>query len=549
MTDTPPTNRRPRWLNRPTLGHTMLTVLVASYIMAVLNTGFWRRLLEIFPDASLPPLLLGIAVWGLTVLSIELMGPGALQKPVAAVLIVLAASAAYFERAFGVLIDREMVRNVMETTTSEARHLVTVSAVTQIALTGLLPAALVFWPRVRRVRRWHHLWRWPVGVAVSVALVLGALAADYKAMSATLREQRELMSAYHPGATLAALVRYGKEQWVGEPPQARPIATDAAPGGLLDAADRPVLLVMFVGETLRAANFGLDGYSRDTTPGLRERNVVNLSNLSSCGTSTAVSVPCMFSPLTQDSYSRARFLAQENLLDILARVGFDVQWHDNNTGDQRVATRIGWQRVDATLAPEACEIECTDDVFLPLIESTLATIERNTVLVLHMIGNHGPAYYLRYRPEDAVFEPDCRTAQFADCSVDEIVNAYDNATLQTDRVLSRTIDLLAASDRVLPAVMFVSDHGESLGENGLYLHAAPMFMAPEGQTHVPGILWLGAAFAGAMHLDTGCLGTVAAEPTSHDMVFHTVLGLLDIDTNLHEAALDLTASCRRTEAS
>ncbi|WP_127104289.1 phosphoethanolamine transferase [Pararhodobacter zhoushanensis] len=537
------------FLTRPVIGQTLLTVLVASYIMVMLNAGFWSRLSQIFPDSLWQEALFGAAIWALTVLTLELLGPWRLQQPVAALLIVIAASANYYEQSFGVLIDREMVRNIFETTVAESRHLVTSGMVVQIALTGVLPALLVFWPRVRRLAWWHHLWRWPVAVIVSFALMLGALFADYKAFSAVLREHHDLMTAYLPGAPIIAALRYGREQWSTADPVARPLGTDAHPGPALAAADEPVLLVIFAGETLRAQNFGLNGYARDTTPGLRERGVINFSDMTSCGTSTAVSLPCMFSRLTQAEYSRSSFLQEENLLDVLGHAGLAVEWYDNNTGDQRIAARAGWQRVDAALAPEACTGECTDEVFLPLIEDRLATITQDTVLVLHMIGSHGPAYHLRYPPERAVFQPSCETSQFSDCAVAEIVNAYDNSVLETDFVLSRAIDLMAASNRVLPAMIFLSDHGESLGENGLYLHAAPGFMAPAEQTHVPMVMWLGDDFRTAMALDPVCLSEAANQPVSQDNLFHTVLGLLDVTTSVRDPGLDLAGPCRRAEVS
>ncbi|WP_068303104.1 phosphoethanolamine transferase [Pararhodobacter sp. CCB-MM2] len=544
MTETlPPEPRFPR----PTIGHVALNLLVTLYVMGVLNTGVWSRLMLQFPDRPVNVALFGLAFSALTFLTLELLGPWRLQKPVAAALIVIAASAAYFERAFGTLVDRELVRSVFETTPTEAQHLVTLGAVGWIGLTGVVPVALVFWPRVSRVGIWHQLWRWPLAVMLSLVVVLFGLFADYAAASSTLREHQDIAGAYQPGATLAALVRYGKEQLNSGERVLQPVGEDAAPGPLLETAPAPVLMVLFVGETLRAQNFGLDGYARDTTPGLAERAVINLPDAHSCGTATAVSLPCMFSPLTQADYSREAFLGRENLLDVLARAGFDVRWVDNNTGDQHIAARLGWERVDEALDPAACAVECTDEVFLPLIEQTAATITRNTVLVLHMIGNHGPAYYLRYPEERAQFTPDCQTAQFADCSAEEIVNAYDNAVLETDHVLSRAIDILQASDRVTPAMVFLSDHGESLGEGGLYLHAAPMFMAPEEQTHVPMLMWLGARFRTAMRLDEGCLRDVAQERASHDMLFSSMLGLLDVQTEVRDPALDLTATCRRED--
>ncbi|MFN3722203.1 MAG: phosphoethanolamine transferase [Paracoccaceae bacterium] len=548
MTDqTTPHPRFALW--RPTVTQTVLNLVIASYIMAVLNTGFWARVVQIFPNAIVQQALFGLGIWALTLLVLELLGPWRLQRPVAAVLILIAAGAHYYERTFGVLIDREMVRNVFETTMTESRHLITGAAIMQIGLLGVLPAALVFWPRVRRLGVWHQMWRWPLGVALSFAVLTGALFTDYKAFSAALRERHDLMGAYQPGASLTATVRYVREQLKTADPVAKPLGTDAKPGPLLAAADKPVLLVIFAGETARAQNFGLNGYARDTTPELRARGVINYSDTNACGTSTAVSLPCMFSRLTQANYSRTNFLSEENLLDVLAHAGMAVEWHDNNTGDQRIAPRTGWARVDATLAPDACAVECTDEVFLPLIADRLATITQNTVLVLHMIGSHGPAYHLRFPPARAVFQPECQTAQFSNCTVDQIVNSYDNTIVETDFVLARTIDLMAQTDRVRSAMIYLSDHGESLGEDGLYLHAAPRFMAPDVQTKVPFVLWLGESFQTAMQLNGDCLRNAAAKPVSHDNLFHSVLGLLDVATSVRDPALDLIGTCRTQEAS
>jgi lipid A ethanolaminephosphotransferase len=546
---TPSQHTRQPALTRPTLSHLTLNLIVALYILTVLNRGFWSRLIDILHANPLQIGVFGLSVYALTVLLLELLGPGRLQKPVAALLILTAAGASYFDLAFGALIDREMVRNIFETTVTESRQLVTPAAILQIALTGLLPAALVFWPRVTRLRRWTLLWRWPAGVALSLAVLTGGFFANYNSFSAALREHNELMGSYQPGATLAAVYHFAQEEWQSADPTARAIATDAAKGRHLAQAAKPVLLVIYAGETARAQNFGLDGYSRDTTPGLAARHVVNFPDVSSCGTATAVSLPCMFSALPQADYSREGFLSQENLLDVLVRAGFKVDWLDNNTGDQRIALRTGWRKVDATLAPEACQGECTDEVFLPEIARVLATITQDTVLVLHMIGNHGPAYSLRYPAERATFKPACQTPQLSDCTVEEIVRAYDNALLETDFVLSRSIDMLAASDRVLPALLYVSDHGESLGEAGLYLHSAPRFMAPKEQTWVPMVMWLGQDFQSTMALDDACLRSVAQRPASHDNLFHSVLGLLDISTQQRDPALDLTETCHVGKAS
>ena len=529
---------------RPQIPHLALNLIVAAYILFALNHGFWRRLAAQFPATDSRILLFGLAAFALTLLLLEILGPGPLQKPVCAAMILIAAGAGYYERNFGVLIDREMVRNIFETTYGESRQLLGLRMALVLLLTGVLPALLVFWPKVRRVGRLHQLWRWPVGSAACFAVVAAALFSHYKDYSAMLREKQDVMGAYQPGASLAAGWRYAREQWKTADLVATAYGRDVQPGKRLAAASKPVLLVLFVGETARAQNFGLNGYARDTTPGLAARDVIAFTQTSSCGTSTAVSVPCMFSGLGKAGYSRVAALGRENLLDILAHAGLRVDWWDNNTGDQNVAKRIGWSRIDKTLAPEACAVECTDEALLPVIAQTAATMTQDTVLVLHMIGSHGPAYHMRYPAARAGFQPDCQTAQFADCTAAEIINAYDNTILETDHVLSQTIDILSASDRVIPAMVYMSDHGESLGEAGLYLHAAPGFMAPAEQTRVPFVLWMDPDFSAALALDPACLRDRAAAPTSHDNLFPTILGLLDLHTSTRDPALDLTEGCR-----
>lgn len=531
-------------LRQPRLSPTTLNVIVAGYVLFALNHGFWSRLQMQFPGFDPRGIVFGLVAFALTLLLLELFGPGRLQRPVSALFILIAASAGYYERNFGVLIDREMVRNIVETTAAESGQLITLRMVLTLLLTGALPALLVFWPRVKRGRPLRQLWRWPLGVAASFAVFALALFSHYKDYSAMLREQHDVMTAYQPGASLVAGLRYAREQWKSADPVVAAHGRDAKPGSRLAGAEKPVLLVLYVGETARAQNFGLISQDRDTTPELRTRDVLAFAKTTACGTSTAVSVPCMFSGLGQAGYSRAAALGRENLLDVLAHAGLDVQWHDNNTGDQTVATRIGWSRIERTAAPEACQPDCTDEAFLPLIRETAARMTRNTVLVLHMIGSHGPAYHLRYPPERAAFQPECRSAQFSDCTRAEIENAYDNSIRETDFVLARSIDILEASDRVIPAMIYLSDHGESLGENGLYLHAAPAFMAPPEQTEVPFVIWLDPRFRAAMGMDPDCLRARARSPASHDNLFSTVLGLLDIETGARAAALDLASPCR-----
>jgi len=532
---------------RPSLTALQLNLIVLAYLLGVLNLGMWPQIAKVFAGNLPAAIGFGAAVSALTLFALSLISLPLLHRPLLAFLILTAAVAEHFRRAYGVLIDREMIQNAMLTTTTESKHLFTAQFLRDVGLMGVLPAALVFLPRLRRKPVWHMLWRWPAGVALSLALLVGLLATDYKTYASAVREHREMLGAYQPGATVSAMIRYAKMQVLNADIIAAPYGRDAHPGPRLAAAPKPVLFVLFVGETARAQNFGLNGYARDTTPELAGLDVVNYPDASSCGTSTAVSVPCMFSAFGAADYSQKRFLGQENLVDILSHAGLTVEWIDNNTGDQSIFKRLGKAtRIDASIDASACaEGECTDEAFLPIIRNRMQTITGNTVLVLHMIGSHGPAYSLRYPRAAAHFQPECRSAAFAECTTEEIVNAYDNSIRETDHVLAETIKMMTAQERVIPALVFISDHGESLGENGLYLHAAPMFMAPEVQRKVPFVIWLSEAFQQTLGVSRACLAANAAAPVSQDNLFHSVLGLLDIETAVREDGLDLSEACRK----
>lgn len=540
----PSHEKRNSWLLNG-VPHFVLNLGAATYIMAVLNANFWQRLTALFEGDVIAAMGLATAVWALTLFLLELLGPSLLQKPVLAALILISASANYYQTHFGVLIDEEILRSTLETTVAESRHLVTVSMLTTIALTGVLPVLILWKIPVGRRGLVHQIWRYPLGVIVSFALVAGFLFTDYKTYSSVLRENHALMQAYQPGATLLSAAKFVKHTYTTTDIEVAPIGEDVAAGPRLAGSDRPLVFVLFLGETARATNFGLEGDARNTTPLLAELpDVTYFPETTSCGTVTTVSVPCLFSPFGMEDYSRERFFASENLVDVIARAGFDVQWWDNNTGDQSVMQRMSWTKVDAAWDPAACaQGECTDSIFLPLIDQVLENAQGNTLLVLHMIGSHGPAYYMRYPQERALFTPDCRSVEFADCTDQEIINAYDNTIVETDYVLANAAARLASAENVDTAMLYISDHGESLGEGGIFLHGMPRFIAPDTQTHVPFLIWLGESYQARFGIDSDCLAQARNSGTSQDMIFHTMLGLLDLTTQARDAYLDLTAIC------
>ncbi len=538
----PPGNRS--ILSSPTLSPIALNLVVATYLMALCNSTFWGHLFRIFGGRSSAALVFAAAVWALMVLVIQLVAVRRAQKPVLVAMLIVAGTTSYYVDVLGVVVDREMIQNAMTTTFLESKHLITAHLAAHVAAYGVFPAALVVWVRVRRATVWRGLGAWALLTAGAAAMVVGLVFTNLKGYSTVLRANKELMASVQPLAPMAGALRYAKMMLKSTQIVLQPTGTDAEPGPFLAAADKPVLIIIVAGETARAANWSLDGYGRETNPELKKRNIVYFSDVVSCGTATATSLPCMFSPLTRDQYSYEGGLSNENLLDVLTRAGFAVEWWDNNTGDKNIADRITSRVMTPADGDEFCQPECTDGIFLKAIEAKAETIARNTAIVLHQIGSHGPSYWLRYPADREIFTPACKTPELTECSAEEIVNAYDNTIAYTDWVLAQLIDRLEVSDQVIPALFYVSDHGENLGEGGIYLHGTPYFMAPDLQTQVPMVIWMSARFRDSLGLDQACMGRAAGDAVSHDNMFSTVLGMLDVQTTANDASLDLAGACR-----
>jgi lipid A ethanolaminephosphotransferase len=520
-------------------------MIVASHLLALTNATFWGHLFRIFKGQTLAALVFAGAVWALILLVISLLAVRRLQKPVLVALLMIAAVTSYYVDVLGVVVDRDMIQNAMTTTFAESKHLITPQFVGHVMLYGVLPSLLVLWVKVRRATLWRGLGAWVLVTAGSAVLVVGLLFTNLKGYSTVLRADKELMGSVQPLAPISGALRYARMMLKSTQIVLTPTGTDALPGPHLAGAEKPVLMVIVAGETARAANWSLGGYGRDTNPELAGRDILYYANATSCGTATATSLPCMFSPLTRDQYSYEGGLSHENLLDVLVHAGFAVEWWDNNTGHKDVAARVPSRMMTAEDGPEFCQPECIDAVFLKHLEEKAATIKGNTVIVLHQIGSHGPSYWLRYPPEQERFSPACQTPELTDCSTEEIVSAYDNTIACTDRFLAQVIDLLDRQTGVIPAMFYVSDHGESLGEGGLYLHGTPYFMAPDYQTHVPMVLWMSDRFHATLALDKACMVAGTGNDVSHDNMFSTVLGMLDVWTTARDPALDLAGPCRR----
>ena len=305
--------------------------------------------------------------------------------------------------------------------------------------------------------------------------------------------------------------------------------------------ERRKLVIFVVGETARADHFSLNGYHKKTNPYLEEDDVLSFRNTWACGTSTSDSVPCMFSIYGHADFNKSKAKATENVLDILQRAGTNVIWLDNNSSSKGVADRVPYESYKTPDKNPVCDSECRDVGMLANLQTYINQHPSGDIfIVLHQMGNHGPAYFKRYPPQFEKFAPTCQTNQLENCSLEEINNAYDNAILYTDYFLSEAIALLNKnSGPFKSALLYVSDHGESLGENGLYLHGLPYIIAPDTQKRVPMIMWFSDNFENKNKINLRSLRKKIDDKYSHDHIFHMILGLMEVKTDVYNEALDI----------
>ena len=378
-------------------------------------------------------------------------------------------------------------------------------------------------------------------------LCAGSLLLIFQDFAPLMRNHKEIRYLITPANYLYSLANVLSSDASSATRARVPIGLDAVKAESWQQRKKPALFVIVVGETARAANWGLSGYARQTTPELAQLDVINFSQVSSCGTNTEVSVPCLFSMYGRRNYDEDKIRGSESLLNVISRAGLRVVWRDNQSGCKGVCEGVEEQKLGSSKVPELCDGErCLDEILLHGLDTLLADHQGNLVLVLHQLGNHGPAYYKRYPPAMRRFEPVCETPDLAKCSRESVVNAYDNALLYTDHMLAQTIAFLKKqAANYDTAMIYFSDHGESLGENGLYLHGVPYSIAPSVQTRVPMVMWFSPGYAQSFALDVDCLRRRATEPAAHDNLFHSVLGLLDIKSEVYDRTMDLAATCRR----
>ncbi len=533
---------------RPTLSGELLILLVCAWFVLCCNGPFWSALADSGAATSLR-LSLGLAIFALHAFLIGLFAWGRLLRPMLSLLLVVTAAANWYMLQYAVVFDGDMVRSILQTDPAESREMLNTGLVLHVLLFGLLPAGLLFLPRLSRPPLRRSLRNRALFLFAVAGLATGALAIQSQGVFALMRADPLLRHHITPGNFLVALGRVAAqgEDVPSGPKQA--IALDALRTHVNE--QRPRVFVLVAGETVRADHWGLNGYERQTTPLMAARkDVINFPDVTACGTSTAVSLPCMFSLQGRENYDRSAILSHQSLLDVLKRVGIDVTWRDNQAGCKGVCDGVETKTMGSTDAPGLCQAgRCFDEILLHGLDERIDASQGDLLVVLHMLGNHGPNYFERYPAEFEQFRPTCRSAELNRCTREEIINAYDNAVLYTDAVLAQLIELLQARTDRDTALLYVSDHGESLGEYGLYLHGAPYGLAPATQIEVPMFLWMSPNFERDAGIDPQCVVATRTQARSHDDLFHTLLGVFDITTSSYRPERDLLRACRNSSRS
>lgn len=542
-------------LRRPVMSRTVYLIIFALYVGLLLNLAFYRQVFTLLPVNSLHNWLvfLSMPVVAFSVMNIltTLASFLKLDRLVISLFILLSASAQYFIWTFGVVIDRAMITNILDTTPAESFALMSGKMVLTLGLSGVLMVAFTWWIKISKAKTvWRSIAVRLLNILVSALLIVLVAALFYKDYASVFRNNKELVKSLSPSNSIVAINSWYAHNKMDNLPLVK-IGEDAVQKPEMHSGPRKNLTILVLGETSRAQNFSLGGYQRETNPRLKQDDVIYFANTTSCGTATAVSVPCMFSNMPRAHYDEELAHHQEGVLDILQRAGIRVLWNDNDGGCKGACDRVPHQNVtDLNLTGQCIEGECYDEVLFHNLESYIDNLQQDGIIVLHTIGSHGPTYYNRYPAEFRKFTPTCDTNEIQSCSQQQLTNTYDNTILYIDYVVDKAIKLLQSKqDKFTTSLVYLSDHGESLGEDGVYLHGLPWSIAPETQKHVPMLLWLSQDYQQRYGVSSQCLQQRAkTDPYSQDNLFSTLLGLLGVDTHEYQATDDILTPCRSETA-
>nr|WP_303891684.1 phosphoethanolamine--lipid A transferase [Acinetobacter oleivorans] len=528
-------------------------LILSIWLGLILNYGFFEKINKLTPYQGLKSILfLGatiIVIISVYNLLLQLISWKWSAKFFASLLIFIGGLSAYFVNSLGVVITPDQIQNLLQTDVKEAKDLWSIRLVIWTLVFVIFPLGIVAVLKIEQEPLQKHILKKAITSTFSLIIIISLLFCFYVDYAAIFREHRDLKSMISPQNTIASTLSYYKKK---SPKEKLPLIMYGEDAHVVQTAQpskRPKLMVLVVGETARAESFSLNGYAKNTNPELSKLNIINFNQVSSCGTATAVSVPCMFSGMTRKDYDEQLASHREGLLDIVQRAGYKVTWIDNNSGCKGTCDRVEQYQIPEALKQKWCDAsgECLDEILVDSLQDYLKNMDKNDtrshLIVLHQMGSHGPAYFKRSKAPYQPFQPMCSSNAIQGCSTTELHNSYDNSIVYTDHVLSQIIGTLKQNTNYQTGFWYLSDHGESTGEHGLYLHGAPYSMAPTQQTHIPMLMWFSESWQLNNTKQGTCLSIQSNQILSHDNLFPSLLSLLDIKTQVIESKNDLLKNC------
>ncbi|MSN96259.1 phosphoethanolamine--lipid A transferase [Campylobacter sp. FMV-PI01] len=444
-----------------------------------------------------------------------------ISKFISILFVIITCISSYFMYKYGVVIDSEMIRNTIETDTKEAFSYINLSFIFYILFFGILPTFFVYFAKIDYINFKKHIIFKFIYFICFLGIAFAIFLPQTKTLIPFFREHSYIRMLNLPFYPIYSAIKFTKQKYY------KKAFTQISLDANLTQSDENKLMILVVGETARAKNYSLGGYLVNDT-NFYTKNIENLvyfPDTYSCGTSTAISLPCMFSKSTRDEFKKDEF--SENVLDVLKRVGVNVSWFGNNSGGCKgVCDRLN--------DPKIYNLEFDGQMFDD-IDKKMQNLSQNELIVVHLQGSHGPTYYQRYPKEFKKFTPTCDTSDLATCSFESINNTYDNSLLYTDFLINELINKLinASYANTKSVLIYLSDHGESLGENGIYLHGAPYFIAPNEQKHIPMII-----YSNNDEIYKNLLNKVS-KTHSQDEIFSSLLGFFNVKTKDYTPSLDI----------
>ena len=460
------------------------------------------------------------------------------------------AFASYFISAYNIYMDESMIDNILHTDTKEASNLFSMQMVIYILTFGILPCFVILKTQITPPQ--SNFAKYFVKNLVVLLLIFAMLLLSFVLSVRQIitfgRLHKNILDKSSPYCYIVNPYYYVKKKIIkqralnAKPPLSLQLSM------LQQSSNKLKVAVVIIGETARRANFSLYGYARQTNPNLsKHKDIVVFNNTTSCGVNTAVSVPCIFYPAGSEQFKNNPQNYKSYLVYMAQLKDLSISWYDNNFGGCYKACKGDGIKATDTQTYKDAKLcgggECLDEVLLQDIEPDIQSAVKqgkNALIVLHQNGSHGPLYYKRYPQHFAKFAPACQSSNPQTCTKQELINAYDNTILYTDFILSSIIDKLKHAKqnakkqgKELEVLMiYTSDHGESLGENNLYLHGMPYSIAPREQKEIPLILWGSGA------------NIVALNPNgehSHDAITNSILDFFGIKSPLYNKDASLVA--------